>query len=527
MSESTVAIVGSGIVGSLIAHVLTDFGYDVDVFEKGPDYPYPHRPQFEEQVRYLHDNPAYRLASDLKNHTQSRGYLADLERERLMVVGGSCTQWEAITIRMIPEEFKRRSLYGYGADWSITYDDIEPYYGRAEALLGVSGTDEDNPFAPPRSRPYPLPAFDLSHDDAILAERLRNDGIVLHTTPQARTRRAYEDRLGCVNIATCTFCPIGARYSPNYHLQKAVKTGLCTVHAGTSVRRLVVDRSGRARALVYQPNDARTEQEHAAKLIVIAAGGIESARLLFLSKDARHPDGVGNGSGQVGKNLTFHHVWRGHMQYKEALYPGRFGGWTGQSAQFRHLARPTRHAGVKVEFACFIDIPYGDTQREKWRGVACGSDVLERLRPMLHRRQISLHAESAASERKFVTLSRKKDRFGDPFAHVQYEPAPLDDETYEFAHTIFDRFARATGAGEAHLPERIVFDSGAHHMGTCRMGENEKDSVVDSFGRVHGVPNLYVAGAGNFVGTSGAANPTLTVAALAIRTADHILKQLT
>jgi choline dehydrogenase-like flavoprotein len=526
MSESTVAIVGSGIAGSLIAHLLTDSGYDVEVFEKGPDYPYPHSPQFKEQVHYLYDNPAYQVPPDLKNHTRSRGYLGDLETERLMVVGGSCTKWEALTIRMVPDEFRRKSLYGYGEDWPISYDDLEPYYGRAEALLGVSGTDEDNPFAPPRSQPYPLPPFELSYDDKIMAERLKKDGITLHTTPQARTRRAYGDRLGCVNIAACTFCPIGARYSPNYHLQRAVGTGLCTIHSGTSVRRIVVDQSGRARTLVYQTNDAKTPQEHAAKLIIVAAGAIESARLLLLSKDARDPDGVGNRGGQVGRHLTFHSVWRGHMQYDEALYPGRFGGWTGQSAQFRNPPQPARHTGVKVEFASFLDIPYGNAQPEKWRSVTRASEVMEQLRPIVHRRQIALHSESVTSERKFVTLSRKKDRFSDPFAHVQYELAPIDYETYKSARTIFDRFAGATKAKEAHFPDVFVFDSGGHQMGTCRMGKDEKDSVVNSFGQVHNIPNLFVVGPSSFVGTSGTANPTLTVAALAIRTADHLLGRL-
>lgn len=526
MTESTVAIVGSGIAGSLIAYLLADSGYDVEVFEKGPDYPYPHSPQFREQVRYLYDNPAYQVPPDLKNHTCSRGYRGDLEMERIMAVGGSCTKWEALTIRMIPEEFRRQSRYGYGEDWPISYEDLEPYYGRAETLLGVSGTDEDNPFAPPRSQPYPLPPFELSYDDRIMAARLRKDGITLHTTPQARTRRSYGDRLGCVNLAACTFCPIGARYSPNYHLQRAAATGLCTVHAETSVRRIVMDRAGRARALVYQPNDAGTPQEHAAKIIIVAAGAIESARLLLLSKDARHPEGLANARGHVGRHLTFHSVWRGHLQYEEALYPGRFGGWTGQSAQFRNPPRPARHAGIKVEFASFLDIPYGNAQREKWRGVTRASDVMERLRPLVHRRQISLHCESVTSGRKYVTLSDRKDRFGDPFAHVQYELAPIDHETYQAARTIFDRFAAATRAREAHCPDVLAFDSGGHQMGTCRMGRDEKDSVVDSFGRVHDTPNLFVVGPSSFVGASGSANPTLTVAALALRTADHLLDRL-
>ena len=122
--------------------------------------------------------------------------MRDLNSERVMVVGGTATVWQAVTLRMLPQDFKTRTWYGYGEDWPLVYDDLEPYYCKAEALLGVSGTDADNPFAPRRSSPYPLPAFELSYDDAIFADRLRQHGIVLHTTPQARTRAAYGGRPG-------------------------------------------------------------------------------------------------------------------------------------------------------------------------------------------------------------------------------------------------------------------------------------------------------------------------------------------
>jgi choline dehydrogenase-like flavoprotein len=104
--------------------------------------------------------------------------------------------------------------------------------------------------------------------------------------------------------------------------------------------------------------------------------------------------------------------------------------------------------------------------------------------------------------------------------------ASIDHETYKSARAILDRFAGATKAREAHCPDVSVFDSGGHQMGTCRMGQDETDSVVNSFGQVHNIPNLFVVGPSSFVGTSGSANPTLTVAALALRTADHLLGRL-
>jgi glucose dehydrogenase len=178
---------------------------------------------------------------------------------------------------------------------------------------------------------------------------LGQHGIVLHTTPQARTRAAYEARPGCMNFGTCRVCPIGARYSPNYHLLRAIETGHCRVHSNTSVRRLVVDATGRARALVYQGNDDGTAREHGAKVIIIAAGTLESARLLLLSGSERHPDGLGNDGGHVGQHLTLHHLWSGSLHYKEHFQPSRFGGYTARSHQFLDPPSRGKHGGVVID----------------------------------------------------------------------------------------------------------------------------------------------------------------------------------
>ncbi len=522
MSESTVAIVGSGIVGTTLAYLLTRNGYDVAVFEKGPDYPYPHGTQFREQILYGYDNPAYSLPSEVKHHTFSGTYGGDLEDERDMVVGGSATRWEAITPRMRPNDFKTKSKYGFGDDWPLTYEELEPYYCRAEAFLGVSGTDSDNPFAPPRSRPYPLPPFELAYDDRLLAERLRRHDIGLHTTPQARTRRAYQDRAGCVNFGTCVFCPIGARYSPNYHLQLAVSTGLCRLHTDVSVRRIVLDEVKRPRAVLYQPNDSGREQEHGAKVIIVAAGGLESARLLLLSTSDSFPDGLGNTGGQVGQHLLFHHLWGARLRYKEPLFPERLGGWTGQIHQFLDPPNRGRHGGIKIEFSSRLGYFPNPVDRARWR---TGADVVEDMKPRLHWRWSAFHAESIPDSQKYVTLSDKQDRFGDPFVHVQYEPAAFDAETYRYAHSLFEQIMIASRAEEGELAAAHEFNSAAHHLGTCRMGTETGDSVVDPFGRVHGLPNLFVVGGSSFVGTS-AINPTLTMVALAMRTADYLMDQI-
>jgi choline dehydrogenase-like flavoprotein len=524
MTESDVAIVGSGIVGTAIALALCQKGKDVVIFEKGPEFPYPHQPQFRDQVMYLYpDNPAYILPSDLKRVTLSGDYgkiHLDIGGEMGMVVGGSATHWGGVCVRMRPSDFKTKSNYGFGEDWPIDYQTLEPYYCRAEQLIGVSGTDEDNPFAPPRSQPFPLPPFQLSYDDRILADRLKQDGVIIHSTPQARARQPYDGRPGCVNFGVCPTCPIGARYSPNHHLLQALATGHLRIYPKVSVRSIELDDAGRARALVYRRNEESKDEEHAAKVIVVAAGAIESARLLLLSKSSKHPDGIGNASGQVGRNLVFHHYFVTELRYKEALYPGRLGPQTGQSQQFVDPPARGKHGGIKIDFHSW------PTLANPWERTS-GKEILEDFEVMKRARTLGLHSESVPSAMKQVRLSDEKDRFGDPFAHLHYDVCDFDLATHRYGRELFDRFARATQAKDALFEEDpIVFSSGAHHMGTCRMGGDRATSVIDANLAVHGSPNLLVVGGASFVGCSGAVHPTLTMAALALRASDLIADHL-
>ena len=492
----------------------------MDIFEKGPEYPYPYSQQFSERILHLYDNPRYKLPRDLQNHSRAGDYQYDIEKERPMRVGGSATHWTAIALRMLPNDFKTKTVYGYGVDWPLTYDQLEPYYCRAERLMGVSGTDDDNPFAPPRSQPYPLPPFELSADDRVLGERLRQKDILLHTTPQARTRQAYDGRNACQNFGTCDVCPMGGLYASNHHLQRAIETGLCRLHANVSVRRVALDETSKARALVYCENDSGVEREHAADVLIIAAGAIESVRLLFLSKDGRYPDGLGNASGMLGKNLTFHHLWNGRLAYRERLYPGRIGAITGQCHQFLESPHRGRHGAVKIEMSAMPAFGKRDLQLDSV------SEIDEQMQRSIRSRRIIFHSETITSPSKNMGLSEKRDRFGDPFAHVQYESADFDYETFRFARNLFDQFRDATQAEEISFSEVGEYKSGAHHMGGCAMGTDIRNSVVDEYGKLHTSPNLFVLGGSNFVTSSGAVNPTLTMTALAIRSSDYMLEQL-
>lgn len=521
MSAARVAIVGSGMIGSTLAFELARGGLEVTVFEKGVEYPYPHLEPFLESVHRDHSPPERSLPRDLVRTTSSGSYRRDLSLESVLRVGGSGTAWTALATRMTPADFRTRSARGFGDDWPLSYDELEPWMCRAEAQLGVSGTDDDNPWAPPRSRPYPLPPFEFTPDDALLAERLEAGGIHLHTTAQARTRLDYGGRPACMNVGECQVCPNGARYSPNHHLQRALATGRCRLVTRTGVRRVLTDATGRARGLVVRPNDGRPDREHPADVVIVAAAAIESARLLLLSKDARHPDGLGNTGGHVGRHLVFHHIWTGHLHYRERLFPGRVGFWTAQSDQFCDPPRRGTHGGVKIELPSRPAIAHVRAAGE----ATSFEEAMARFEVTARCRQVGMHAESLPGPGKSVSLSRTLDRFGDPVAHVHYDSSDFDRRTHAFARSLVERVAAATGAVGWTFPGAEDFGVFAHTMGTCRMGTGVADSVVDTFGAVHDTPGLFTLGLGSFVGSGGAVNPTLTGVALALRAADHLLSR--
>ncbi len=520
MSALRVAIVGSGMMGATLAYELTRAGCEVDVFERGPDYPYPHRERFVETIEHGWDDPARTAAPDLRRFTSTGSYARELWREAVVREGGSGTAWTGLATRMSPQDHETRSRYGFGTDWPLSYAELEPWLCRAEAQLGVSGTDDDNPWAPPRSQPYPLPPFELTPDDALVASRLAAAGIRVHSTPQARTRADYAGRPACMNIGECQVCPTGARYSSTHHLNLARATGRCRVTTGASVRRVLTDASGRARGVRWRRNGEDRDREHGADLVIIAGAAFESARLLLLSRDAKHPGGLGNDSGHVGRHLVFHHIWIGHVHFAEPVHAGRVGFWTAQSDQFVDPPARGRHGGVKIELP---SKPAPEHVRAAARAKSF-EEAMQAFDLVRRCRTVGMHAESDTSEGKYVALARERDRFGDPVAHVHYDSSDFDRATYAYARELFDRVADALQVRERAFPGLEEFGAFAHYMGTHRMSARPEDGVVDTFGAVHDTPGLYAIGLGMFVGCGGAVNPTLTGVALALRAADAIAR---
>ena len=206
---------------------------------------------------------------------------------------------------MHADDFRLRTLHGVADDWPLGYGDLEPYYLRAEAALGVAGADDD-PWASPRSAPFPLPPFPFSYSDGLFERACRKVRVHMHHLSQARNSIPYAGRAQCRACATCHVCPTGAKASVDLtHVRAAEATGLAQVLAGATVLRLELGAGGRIDHVVYAGPDRR-EHRMAARLFVLAAGAVENPRLLLLSATGDHPRGIGNGSGLLGRYFVSH-----------------------------------------------------------------------------------------------------------------------------------------------------------------------------------------------------------------------------
>lgn len=427
-------------------------------------------------VLLIESGPASGAAAPGLDVYESSGPIAyPLASSRFRGAGGTSNLWSGTTPRLHPIDFEPNPSTPVGAPWPIRYDELEPYYLGAEVELEVHGVD-GAPYAPPRRDPYP---YQLAAPFPAVGELLRRRGIDLapYRLPRSGT--------GSQGIRIV-----------NTHLPELLGSPLVTLLTDHTATRIEHRAGGRIEgirleSLSQPPRTAR------AGAYVIACGGVESARLLLLS-------GLGTRSDQVGRNFMEHPipiVGGGAVQTDWPLTPGSE--WLG-SEEFLLDAKRRGLGGVR--FRIVADVPRG-----------AGGAAPRRM-------QVSVRGEiecqPAAHNR--ITLGPQRDAFGNPGARLALAYTDADRRTIAHCEQIVWRLLAQMGAEQPKVAMR--WDKwGHHHMGTCRMGDDPATSVVDRDLRVHGTPNLYVASSAVFV-TSGVSNPTLTIAALALRLAEYLGK---
>ncbi len=539
LESADAVVVGTGVVGCLIAEQLLDAGHSVLMLEAGPRV---ERWQIVEGYRNLPPitttnldaaYPPTRWAPFLDSTSpatagdylqlegpNARAYRQDYVR----YAGGSTWHWAGICWRLTPDDMRLKSLYGVGRDWAFDYATLEPYYTRVEHALGVCGPCEpDLQWPPIRSKPYPMGRLPFGPGEQTFTDAAAKLG--LKNLPAAQARNSgvsYDGRPPCCGNNSCIpVCPIGAKYDAASSLPRIeAKGGKILVNA--VVYRIETGAANQVQAVHYlDPN----KQSHrvSGKLFVIACNGIETPKILLMSADTRNPLGVANSSDQVGRNMMDQPKLVAAVTLAEPA-------WTGvgpvQGSSIMQTSQGDfrgEHAGALFRFNNMARSRLGAMQALK-KGLVGKALDAEIRRLSACTAELTIEHELLPDPNNRLTLSDKKDALGIPKPHIYYDVGDYVRKSAEVYSTpLVKQLAHEMGATDVTVTSE--FTNSDHIMGGLIMGANPADSVVDVDCRAHDHHNLFLPGGGAMT-TAGCGNSTLTMAALALKAADAMVAQL-
>lgn len=525
-----VIIVGSGISGAIMASKLAATGVKVAILEAGakvdrqravenywnaaikvPECPYPPVPQAMHPISNDLDFWYKQVGPDKFASTY------------IKVVGGTTWHWLGTCLRLVPNDFRLKTQYGQGVDWPISYDDLEPFYAQAESEIGVAG-DSANDLGSQRSVPYPMPQIPQTFLDKAYAKALAGTIYQVASTPEGRNSVDRENRPACCGNASCIpVCPIQAKYDATVHVDRAVASG-ATLYEQTTAVFVEVGADRKVAAVRFKRWDG-SEGRATGKVFVIAAHAIETPRLLLNSTSEATPSGVANSSDQVGRNLMDHPTQLSWALANDAVYPYRGPLATSGIENLRDGAFRKERGAFRIEigndgWSWPTGAPISTGQALGQQGLRGeGLDNALRYQAERHIRMASLVEQPPDPENRVTLDPTEKDFYGVPVPRIAYR---LDDYTKAgFAASVKahdEIFGKLGTTGVEHSP---VAQGAGHIIGTARMGADPKSSVVDADLRSHDHANMFILGSTVFC-TSATANPTLTIAALALRAVDQV-----
>ncbi len=534
-----VIVVGTGVVGCLVAEQALDAGLSVLMLEAGPRV---ERWQIVENYRNLppterlHFNAAYPpkpWAPHVESATpaQAQEYLQlegpdarAYQQGYVRYAGGATWHWAGICWRLTPDDMRLKSLYGVGRDWDFDYNTLEPYYTRAEYALGVCGPSEPELQWPPiRSKPYPMGRLPFGPGEQRFTDAAASIGLRNHPAAQARNSgTAYDGRPPCCGNNNCIpVCPIAAKYDAATALPKIeAKGGKILVNA--VVYKLETGNKNEIQAVHYYDSN-KVSHRVSGKVFVLACNGIETPKLLLMSMDARNPKGVANSSDQVGRNMMDQPKLVVELALAEPAWTG-VGPVQGSSiietsqGDFRN-----RHGGALFRF--------NNMARSRLGGIAAlekglvGKALDQEIRRLSAcTAEIAIEHELLPDPNNRLTLSDKRDWLGLPKPNIYYD---VGDYVRRSAQTYSVPIGKRLGAamGATDIQVSTGFTQSDHIMGGTIMGRDTGKSVVDVDCRAHDHSNLFLPGGGAMT-TGGCGNSTLTMTALAFKAADAIVSQL-
>ncbi len=528
-------VVGSGAAGGVMARELAQAGLDVLVLEQGPRFT---------AADFKHDEFAHWFNNELLNSPdespQTFRSTAQHEATRVRdfpslwyarMVGGSSNHFTANFWRFHEVDFRERSLLGSidgttFADWPIDYAELEPYYTKVEWEVGVSGLAGASPYDPPRSKPYPMPPLPVKSSGVLLERGARKLGLHPFPAPMAIASVPYRGRPSCAHCGFCIGfgCEMQAKSSTLYTMiPEAEATGRCEVRSESYVFRIETNGRNRVTGVRYFDRDRR-EHFQKARAVVVCANGAETARLLLMSASTQHPDGLANSSGLVGRNLMFNTYAEVHATFEHELNEYK-------SVQVTRIVHDFYDSDAKrgfyggggldgrigpnpIAWSVFAPPP-----ERSW-----GREFKQLLEAMPRAMVVATHGTSLPLESNRVDLDPElKDAWGLPAMRVTYKDHPDDLGVARFLQDRAVEIMQAASAQQVWKGPVADAVGSPHLLGTCRMGNDPKSSVVDRYHRTHDVRNLFLCDGSSFV-TSGRGQPTMTIQALAFRAGEHIAR---
>lgn len=540
-------VVGSGISGSLAAKELCEKGLKVLLLERGKDLVHPHYPTTHKNIWEFEHRNTLSIEDKERCYVQSRHYsygednkhfyINDKENPyteikrydwvRADVVGGRSLLWARQSYRWSDLDFEANLKDGYGVDWPIRYKDIAPWYDYVEAFAGISGSREGIPELPDGKF---LPPFEMNCVEKDFRKKLEakfgDRRLIIGRT--ANLTAPIHGRGQCQARNLChRGCPYGAYYSSNAGaIPAALATNNLTIRPDSLVNRVIYDEQ-KQRATGVEIIDSTTKKTEAfyAKIIFLNAATLGTTFILLNSTSSRFPNGLGNGSEQVGRNLMDHHkgisASAGVEGFLDSYYYGRRP--TGvYIPRFRNVHTPSPDFLRGYHYG-------GGASRGRSEGNATLGVALKESLSEPGGWQMSIYAFGEClpyNENGVVLDTNKKDPWGRPMMVIDCEFKENERKMVEDIKVTSAEMLEAAGYKNVKVSGAISFPGNANHeMGTARMGRDPKTSVLNAFNQMHEVPNVFITD-GSCMPSGSCVNPSITYMALTARACDYAVREL-